>query len=53
MYEYGTLKPVDVTLRRGWGRRENNGGNEPNWSTLYAYMEMSRQNPCTTILIIY
>jgi hypothetical protein len=42
MYEYGTLKSVEVILRRGWGRgRENNGGDEPNWGILYAYMEMS------------
>jgi hypothetical protein len=27
MYESGTLKPVEVILRRG---RENNGGDEPN-----------------------
>jgi hypothetical protein len=40
-YEYGTLKPVKIILRRRKGKRENNGGNEPNWGTLYAYMEMS------------
>jgi hypothetical protein len=28
MYEYGTLKPAKVILRRG--KRENNGGDEPN-----------------------
>jgi hypothetical protein len=26
MYEYGTLKPVEVILRRGVGEEENNGG---------------------------
>jgi hypothetical protein len=26
MYKYGTLKPVEVILRRGRGKRENNGG---------------------------
>jgi hypothetical protein len=26
MYEYGTLKPVEVMLRTECGRRENNGG---------------------------
>jgi hypothetical protein len=31
MYEYGTLKPVEVILRKGMGRRDNNGGDEPNW----------------------
>jgi hypothetical protein len=41
MCKYGTLKPVEVTLRRRRGKRENNGGNEPNWGILYAYMEMS------------
>jgi hypothetical protein len=25
-YEYGTLKPAEVTIRRGEGKRENNGG---------------------------
>jgi hypothetical protein len=30
MYEYGTLKPVEVILRSRWGKRENNGGDEPN-----------------------
>jgi hypothetical protein len=40
MYEYGTLKPAKVILRRG--KRENNGGDEPNWGTFYAYMEMSQ-----------
>jgi hypothetical protein len=44
MYEYGTLKPIEVTLRR-WRKRENNGGDESNWGTLYTYMEMSQQNP--------
>jgi hypothetical protein len=28
-YEYGTLKPVDVTIRKGQGRKENNGEDEP------------------------
>jgi hypothetical protein len=41
-YEYGTLKPVEVILRKGGGKKENNGGNKPNWSTFYAYMEMSQ-----------
>jgi hypothetical protein len=27
IYEYGTLKPVEVILRRGRGKREDNGGN--------------------------
>jgi hypothetical protein len=37
-----TLKPIKVILRRGRGKRENNGGDEPNWGTLYIYMEMSQ-----------
>jgi hypothetical protein len=36
MYKYVTLKPVEVILRR----RESKGGDEPNWGTLYVYMEM-------------
>jgi hypothetical protein len=42
MYEYGTLKPVKVILRRGREKRENNGGNKPNLGTLYTYMKMSQ-----------
>jgi hypothetical protein len=30
LYERGALKPVKVILRRGSGKRENNGGDEPN-----------------------
>jgi hypothetical protein len=41
MYEYGTLKPIEVILRRGWRKRENNGGEEPNQGTLYVHMEMA------------
>jgi hypothetical protein len=26
MCGYGSLKPVEVILRRKWSRRENNGG---------------------------
>jgi hypothetical protein len=37
--EHGTLKYV--ILRRGRGRRENNGGDEPNWGSMYVYIEMS------------
>jgi hypothetical protein len=25
--------------------RENNGGDEPNWDIIYAYVEMSQQLP--------
>jgi hypothetical protein len=34
MYEYGTLKPVNVILRKEKRQRENNGGDEPKSSTL-------------------
>jgi hypothetical protein len=44
MYEYGTLKPFKVILRRGKGKRENNGGDEPHRGTLGAYTEMLQQN---------
>jgi hypothetical protein len=29
MYKYGTLKPTEVILRRGKGKRDIYGGNEP------------------------
>jgi hypothetical protein len=34
MFEYGTLKPVKVILRRGRKKRENNGEDEPNQDIL-------------------
>jgi hypothetical protein len=43
--ENGTLDSVEVILRRGKGKRENNGQDEPNQASLHAYMEMSQQNP--------
>jgi hypothetical protein len=45
-HEYGTLKPVDVTVRRGWGRRENNGGDEPNRGITHVY----RETPCIAFI---
>jgi hypothetical protein len=42
MCEYGSLKPVEGILRRGRGKRENTGEDEPNWGTLYTYMGMSQ-----------
>jgi hypothetical protein len=45
MYEYGTLKLAKAIFKKGKGKRENNGGNETKWATLYAYMEISEQNP--------
>jgi hypothetical protein len=44
MYVYGILKPVKVILGRGMRKRENNGGDEPNWNTLYTHIEKSKQN---------
>jgi hypothetical protein len=44
MSEYGTLKSVEVILKRG-KRRENNEGNETNRNVIYIYMEKSQQNP--------
>jgi hypothetical protein len=41
-YEYEAMKPVEVILRKEEGKKENNGGNEPTWDTLYAYTEMSQ-----------
>jgi hypothetical protein len=40
-YEYGTLKSVEVILRRGRKKRVDNGGDGPNWGTLYKYLKMS------------
>jgi hypothetical protein len=28
-------------FKKGRGKKESNGGKEPNWGTLHAYMEMS------------
>jgi hypothetical protein len=43
-YEYGNLKSVEIILKGKWHRRENNGGDEPNWSITYVYMKMLQQN---------
>jgi hypothetical protein len=40
-YEHGTLK-LEVTIRRGKGRRENNGGDEPIPGPIHVYMEVSK-----------
>jgi hypothetical protein len=34
-------------------KRENNRGDESSQGTMYAYVEMSHQNPCTTIIKIF
>jgi hypothetical protein len=46
MHEYGTLKLDEVTLRRGMREEGKNGAREPNWGTLYTYMEIPQ---CTTV----
>jgi hypothetical protein len=38
VYEYGTLKPVKVILRRERGKREKNGGNESTLGTIHVEM---------------
>jgi hypothetical protein len=45
MYDYGTLKPVKVILRRGREKRGTSGGDEANRDTLHEYMA---KNPCAT-----
>jgi hypothetical protein len=49
MYEYGTLKPVKVILRRGRRNRENTRGDKPKRSALYAYKKCHSENPCKNI----
>jgi hypothetical protein len=44
IHEYGTLTTASH-FKSGREKRKNNGGDEPNESTLYACMEMSQQNP--------
>jgi hypothetical protein len=39
------IETYQVLLRREWGKRNNNGGNEPNQSTIYLYVEISQRNP--------
>jgi hypothetical protein len=40
MYDFVNLKSAKVILRRGRGKRENNGGDEANCSMLYTYIEV-------------
>jgi hypothetical protein len=42
IYEYEILKSVEVILRKGREKRENNKGNESNKTILYSFMEMSQ-----------
>jgi hypothetical protein len=50
MYEYGTLKPAKVILRRERGKRENNGEDEPNGVHCMYIWKCHNENPCTTII---
>jgi hypothetical protein len=50
MYEQGTLKPVEAILRRGRGKRENNGGNEPSWVQYMYIWKCNNEIPCITII---
>jgi hypothetical protein len=52
MYEYGILKPVKVILRRGVGKRENDG--EMNQSRIqYMYIwNCHNETPCITKILI-
>jgi hypothetical protein len=43
-YDYGTLKPVKDLKEKELEKREKKGGEEPNWGTIYLYLEMSQQN---------
>jgi hypothetical protein len=46
IYEYGTLRPVEVTLRRGMGWRENNGRDELNQvRCLHIYGNVTKTTP--------
>jgi hypothetical protein len=49
MYEYGTLKPVKVILKKGGQKRENNGGDEPNWVHCIHIWKCCNTCPCTTM----
>jgi hypothetical protein len=43
MYENRTMKPVEIVLRTGGGRRkERSRGGELDWGTLYLCMEISQ-----------
>jgi hypothetical protein len=48
MYEYGTLKPDEVNLRKVTGKRKN-GGDELIWGILYTLWKCHIETPCTAI----
>jgi hypothetical protein len=39
--EYKIFNPVEITLRRGLGRKKKNRGNEPLQVIIHTYIEMS------------
>jgi hypothetical protein len=39
-YEYGTFKLVEITIRRGLSRKENNGGGGTDLGIIHIYKEM-------------
>jgi hypothetical protein len=49
-YEYGTLKPVEVILRRGEEEEGGYGRNELNRGTFLAYLKYHNKTPCTAII---
>jgi hypothetical protein len=48
VHAYGTLKAVEVILRRTVAEMETNGGEEPNRGTICVDMQVSQQNPYIT-----
>jgi hypothetical protein len=49
MYEYGSLKPVDVILSRGRKKRKNNEEDEPGIHCMRIW-KCHNKTPCTTII---
>jgi hypothetical protein len=50
IYRYGTLKPVEIILRRGMGEEGNNGGDEPNWVGYTYIWKYHNETPCIAII---
>jgi hypothetical protein len=48
--EDGTLEPIKVILQSGEEYEENNSGDDPNYVTLYTYMEMHNETPYANII---
>jgi hypothetical protein len=49
MYEYGTLISVAAILRKGRGKRENNGGDEPYMHCIHIW-QYHNEPPCATTI---